>query len=102
MYDEFRLRNHGFKPIFLVINFLIYLDIYLMLRNPFYPKRKRSKYYYIILSIVSLANLIPLIDILFENDTTDKINDFNSYIDVSFIVNLRATAFLLIIMILSI
>ena len=36
----------------LVINSIILVDLYLSLNNPFYPKYKRAKWYYLIITLV--------------------------------------------------
>ena len=41
------------------LNSMVYLDLWLTLRNPFYPRRKRNKYYNIaILTIIVYLTVI--------------------------------------------
>lgn len=40
----------------IAINGLIYLDLHLILSNPFYPRARRAKYYYVILIIILISS----------------------------------------------
>jgi hypothetical protein len=48
-----------FPPIFLAVltNTFLIIDLYLTLRNPFYPRVKRLKYFYILLTILTVIVL---------------------------------------------
>lgn len=42
-------------------NFIIYLDLYLTIKNPFFPRDKRVKYYIIFIVFMFLLMLIMLL-----------------------------------------
>jgi hypothetical protein len=44
---DFRsIQNMSFRTVLATIEFCIYLDIYLILKNPFYPTQRRMPLYY--------------------------------------------------------
>ena len=55
--------------IFYVGNCLIFLDLYLMVKNPFFPRAARFKYYVATLVTVSIINIVWKV---IENFVTDE------------------------------
>jgi hypothetical protein len=63
LYWSFTTLVVSYKVIFIVllemniaINGLIYLDLHLILSNPFYPRARRAKYYYLILMLIFVSS----------------------------------------------
>ena len=48
-------------------NSILFFDMYLTLKNPFYPRKKRVLYYYIFLTVVLLASLTNIIYSIYSN-----------------------------------